>query len=534
MGMNAGDNGGQSIRLDWKIFALKNRIVFYTLNLLFLLPALQKSGSLAGLAAAVVLLIILLVISMRSGGNSEPASAQIPVLLFFDGLILFAWHGEALLAGFHTDQLEQMTWSYMQQRPLCLVLAGIGLLLGLLGLWRRYFWLVSLSGAALGSAVILLFWSSGSLRNFRLFANGEKVIAAFLVCAFIWTLFSRVAQFAAPEKWGLNVFLSILLLCGIAALHLLEPQYVQSLAAGLLGVLLTWKQVAVACVLLLIGCAITAMDKGAEGVSFDFLTLLACALFIFAAKFLSCTYFIGSRLFFLLLPAGMLWCLKNAATDRTTLGLSPLCYMSVQAGILLVCAKALQMGLHLNVALAAVTGWALRLRWIQEKPESFQDFFCRTLIAFFAAEALVWQWRMRFSREGVLLIAVVFAMAMGGLLLTGLPHPEGVRAPGSVRIWVCACAGILCLLSMIPTLWIRAEVRGDESYIEVKALTGAEARKISCCWKDWRGQVIEETELKEPKAVLPVRGDLLTVTAADEKGIRSSRDFWVPVRSSLF
>lgn len=526
MGMKAVDNGGQGINRGGRIGIQTDRIIFYGINLMFLLPALKK-GSPIGLAAAGVLLLALFAVLMYSGRGSEPASGQMTILVFFDALIQLALHYESLLANFHADYPDRMASAYTQ-RPLCIALIGLGAVLGLVGLWLRLFWLVSLSGAVLETAVILSFWSNGSLRDFQLFTNGGKAIAAFWLWAFIWTLLSRVVLFAAPKKWTLHIFLSILLLCIAAALHLLEPRYVRSLVAEPLELLLTWEQVIFICAVLL-GCSLAMAKHGREWAIFDSLTLLACAIFIFAAKYLSCTYFLGSWLFFLLLTGSMLQCLKNTAADNTTLGLRPLSYMILQTAVFFISAKAFQLGLYANVILAVITGLLLWSQRIKKEPEEFQDFFCGTMITFFAAEALAWQWRMRFSGEGMILVAVVFVMTMVVLLLVSLPHPEGLRAPKSMRIWVCACAGILCLLSMVPTLWIQSEVRASESYIEVKALNGAVAAEVSYCWKDWRGQVVEEAELKGSQAVLPVKGYILTVTAVDERGIRSSRDFWYPI-----
>lgn len=532
MERKAVDNGDRGVMPDWERLAQTNRKIFYGLNLLFLLPSLRKIESFIVGAAVGVLLLVLLDVSTRAGKGSEPASAQVTLLIFFDGLIWLALHHEALLMDFYPDFLDRMVLTYMQ-RPICIVLIVIGVVLGLVGLQRRSFWLVSFSGVTLGAAIILSFWSSGSLRNFQLLTNGEKVLKAFMLCAFIWTLFSRIVLYAEPKRWGLNIFLSILLLCGIAALHLLDPLYVRFLATELTDIFLSWGQISFVCVVLL-GAAIAMANNGTGRANFDSLMLLSCAIFIFGAKYISHTYFMCRWLLFLLLVASMIWCLKNTAEDSTTLGFRPLIYMILQTAVFFFMAKALQMGLYANVILAVVTGLALLEQRKQKKPELFQDFFCGILIAFFAAEALAWQWRLRFSREGVILIAVVFIMAMGALLLVGLPHPEGVRAPKSVRIWICACSGILCLLSMIPTLWIQSEVLGSESCIEVKALGGAVVTEVSYCWKNWNGQVLEEAGLKGDKAILSNKGNILTVTAVDERGIRSSRDFWYPVQFQLF
>ncbi len=532
MGTKNADYGVQEIEHSWGISVQTNRKIFFCLNLLFLLPALIKNGSPVGLVAAGVLLSVLFAVSILFNRGIEPASAQITILLFFDGLIQIALRYEALIEGFRPDYFEWLLLTYTH-RPPCVILTGIGVVLGLVGLHRKFFWLTSFSGVALGTAIILLFWSSGGLGNFRFLSDGEKILAVFLLCAFIWTLFSRIVLYVAPKKWGLNIFLSIMLLCGIVVLHLLKPFYVRSLAADLPDALLTWGQVNLVCVVLL-GCALAMANDGTDQANFDSLTLLACAVFIFAAKFLSCSHFMWNWLLFLLLITSMLQCLKNAATDDTTLGLCSWTYMFLQTGVFFFSTKALQMGLYANVILAAVTGLVLWSQRTKRKPENFQDFFCGILITFFVAEALAWQWRMRFSREGVILMAVVFLMAMGVLLLVSLPHPDGFRAPNSVRVCVCACVGILCLLSMVPTLWIQAEVRESKSYIEVRGLNGATAAEVSYCWKDWRGQAIEETELKGQTAVLPIRGNILTITAVDEKGIRSSRDFWYPVQPNLF
>lgn len=535
MGIRTAVNKARNMKRTWRTPLKANRVIFYCVSLLTLLPVMIKEASLIGLVAAGILLIALLVFICLDR-DSEPAGAQMMVLFFFNILVRLALHYDKLTPSFNLNaglnHLKAAALLYLGS-PFCIALTGVGAVLGVIGLWHKSLWLTGFSGAALGTAVILLVWSSGNLVRLQFTPNGMKILAAFLQGVFIWMFLSRIALYAAPGKWWLHMILSILLLCGLAALHLLELTYVWFLSTVLPDTFFAWEKIILACGSLLV-CALVMANGRTERANFDALTALVCAVFIFAVKFLSCTYFAGRWLFLLPLTASMLRCLKNTAADNTTLGLHPLTYMVIQTAVFFSLVKALEMGLYINVILATIAGLALWIQQTKKRTEKLRDFSWGVLITFFAAEAMAWQWRMRFSMEGLLLLAVIFMMAMGVLMLVNSHHPNKVQVPRSVQVCVCACAGILCLISMFPTLWIQADVRDSETYIEVKVFNGSTAAKISYCWKDWRGQAIEEAELQRQNAVLPIKGNILTVTAVDEKGIQGRRNFWYPIWPSPF
>lgn len=511
------------------------KLLYWGVNFLLMFPILIRNISLFGIIGAGAVLMVLLCCMVFFSKTSVPASAYLPLLLFSDICVCACLQYEALVKHFDPGRFVQILELYQQNIP-CAGLAVLGLAVGAAGVWKRPLsWLTGVAGGTVGVSIILLFWSNNRWENLQLYPSGKILLAAFLPAVLVWMLAFEISRLTAPQKLGQNIFWGLLLLCAAAVFLVSEVSYFRPLLPGVSQGLLdlphtvfAWKNVALICIILLMTAAACFRNQE-KGPGVDALVPAILAVLIFSIKFLMSNYFLGCSVLLLAQVFSMLRCLRNESCGKKTLGLPSAVYLAAQAAAFLLAAKAFQYGLYANVLLAVVFGAVLYLQQENLTFKTHGTLLSVVLLTFFVSEALAWQWKIRSSPEGTVILAMILLMSLASLLIISGRHSEQQRTRGSLYICLCACTLLLCLASMRPTISVTVETREREAAISITAQNGQPVKEAAYYWSDYPGQKVEdERTLAQLSAAIPIQGNILTVIAADSSGVRTSRVFWYP------
>lgn len=512
-----------------------SKIFYFLINFLLISPILVKNISLSGMICACGILAIAAFGIIAFSKASVPASGYIPMLFLADFCICVCLRYETLAENFDAMKYAYALQIY-QQSILCGGLAVLGIAIGVAGLMLPALsWLTGVSGGAIGTSVILAFWSNGRLDDFQLHPGAGAVLAVFWAGVLAWTLAFQIAAITAPDQREKNIFAGIVLLAAVLSLLISEYTYLRPILAGLSqkllelpGTLFAWESVLLVCAILLVNAAAIFWTEE-KRIGVDALVLEMCAILIFAVKFLMSSYFMGCSILLLLLVVSMLVCLQMEASGSLTVQASSIAILAAETAGFLFLAKAFQAGLYGNALLAVLLGVALYIQYGKIEREKYEVFFSAAWIVFCVLEALAWLGKMRSSPEGVDILIMVLLMSLAALLVIILPHPDHQHNRRYLLAGLCACTMLLCLASLRPAINISVETQGDKAVISMEAARGGTVTEASYYWRSSPIQEPQgEQRLTQTTAAIPIQGNILTIVAVDSKGERASRVFWYP------
>lgn len=517
-----------------------NKIIIVCINAFMMLPIIIRNYTLLGLGISVALLLISTYIVVLRSDSSLPAGAYYTTLIFFDFFIYIGLQYKILKGGFSTENLSSIFETIFTTK-MCLWLLLLGAIVGFIGLVKHNFtWFTGISAAAFGSAFILSILSNKNIEDLQFVTGGEAFLASFLIAVLFWTVLLEMSTRIVPEKRTINIWLGIILLVSIIALCITEVQYVHSIASDLSSKMLAlpttafaWWKVIVSCIVL-IGCSVAMYDnKHQENqIGIDSFLMIASAIFVFAIKLLMGNYFIYSSLLMLLLVIATFRCLHNELLNKKTCRLNTATFLIVETIVFLLTLHTLKNGYWINAIVTVVFVIIFYSQYERMKAANNKSFLWIAIISVLVVEALAWQWKMRFSVEGVIILATVYIVSVATILILNYPHPGKIVPNRNVNIFVCICVALLCLASVRTTMRVKADVSTENEVVTISVEAKGkrnDVESISCEWIDYRGKTVgNEPILIKSEQAIPVQSDVLRVIANDAKGYRAIYYYWFP------
>lgn len=517
-----------------------NKIIIFCINALMMIPLIVRNYTLIGLGISATILFVSAYIVIFRSDSSLPAGAYLTTLVFFDFYIYMGLQYEVLKASFISENLSYIFETLMEDQ-MCLCLLIFGGIVGFIGLIKREVtWFTGVGAAAFGAAIILSIWSNTNIEDLQFVSGGDTFLAAFLLSVLFWTVLLEISTRVAPEKRTTNIWLGIILLISIIMLCTTEFEFVQSIIGDLSSKMLAlpttafaWWKVVVSCIVL-IGCSVAMYDnKHKENqIGVDSFLMIVSAIFVFAIKLLMENYFIYSSLLMLLLIIVTFRCLHNEILNKKTCRLNTATFLIVETIVFILTLYTLKAGYWINAIVTVTFVIIFYSQYERMKLLKNRNILWITIISCFVVEALAWQWKMRFSIEGIIILATVYIMSVATILILNYPHPDNIIPNKNLKIFVCICVALLCLASVRTTMKANVDVSSDNKFVTISVEAKGEKNdvaSISYQWTDYRGRTVGDNQvLIESGEEIPVQSDVLTVIATDTKGYRATYYYWFP------
>ena len=517
-----------------------NKIIIFCINALVMIPLIVQNYSLIGLGISAAILLISAYIVIFRSESSLPAGAYYTTFVFADFYIYLGLQYEVLKTGFTAENLS-LIFEKLINSPMCLYLLFGGAIVGFIGINKhKVTWLTGVGAAAFGSAIILSNWSNANIENLQFVAGGDAFLAAFLLSVLFWTVLLEMSTCVAPQKRTTNIWLGIILLTSIITLCMTELEFVHSIINDLPSKMLAlpttafaWWKVVVSC-MVLTGCSIAMYDnKHKENqIGVDSFLMIVSAIFVLAIKLLMGNYFIYNALLMLLLIVVTFRCLHNEILNKKTCRLNTANFLIVEAILFIIELYTLKAGYWINAIVTITFVLIFYSQYERMKSSDNKNMLWITIISCFVIEALAWQWKMRFSIEGVLILATVYIMSVATILILNYPHPDKIVPHKNAKIFVCTCVALLCLASVRTTIKVNADVSTDNEVVAISVEPKGkrnDIESVSYQWTDYRGRTVgDEKALIESEQEILVQSDVLKVTATDTAGYRATYYYWFP------
>lgn len=522
-----------------KALVKKNKLIFFALNLVCVLPYIVRHYSHLGAGIAAGILLWMFILTVVQSDVDTPVSRNLPVLGCFDVFILLGLSFQELRIRFAPGGLSLFLGHVGDRRCSLLLLAGLVLCV-LPFKAALAVWLKGLGRTAVGASVLLFFWSDGQLPE-PTFMDGAKAFFAFyLLCAVVWYAMCVTSYTVDQGVLRRNNRLSWLLLGVFCTLCLAETSLVQEMIApvqewllAVPGASLAWWKAVLAAVVLT-GCAIAAYDYDYEYMGADSLMLGSLGGGVLLLRVLLSNYFAFSWLVFLTFLVGVFLCLQNEMQQETTLRLSSPAYLVAQTAALLLAVYLLKRGLWILTVLLGIYGLVFYTTFFGKMETPRRQLF-RWLVTLScpAALALGYIWQTRFVPEACLLLAVIYGVLALAIILLLHPHPGGRTSPEGYQMVVCALMVLLCLMTatrygakahitFLPengTVHIELEARGRDNEIALAVYQ----------WNDLAGKPLSnEARLTAGETEIPIKGEQLTIVVTDTHGARTTVTDWYP------
>ena len=526
--------------LSSKALAMKNKLIFFALNLVCVLPHVAKRYSHWGAGIAAGMLLVLFFLTVLRPGANTPASRNLPFFGLIDAGILLGLFFQDLKLRFTMDNMSSIL-ALAESRPRCIWLVPVGVVLcvlpfkGILAVWMK-----GLGRTAIGASLLLLLGSDGRLPKPTFFVNGgEAFFFFYLLCAVAWYTLCAVSYAVDEDVQRRDYRLSWLLLGVFCTLCLTEtslvwemlgPVQMWLLAVPSVG-LAWWK--AVFAMVVLIGCAVAAYDFDYACMGEDSLVLGTLGGGILLLRVLLSSYFVFSWLVIPVFLVGAFHCLQNEVEQEKTLRLSSPAYLIAQTAALLLAVCLLKRGLWVVATLLVVYG--LVFYTVHGKMGTPRRQLCRWLetLSCPVALALGYIWQARFILSSCFLLAAVYGVLAFVIILLLWPHPSGQSCPDGYKLLVCGAMALLCLMTATrygAKARIAFQPEDGMARIELEA-RGKDNEIVEAAYH-WSGLDGEprsgEIPLSAGETEIPIGGEKLTVVVTDAHGARTTFTDWYP------
>lgn len=506
-----------------------------------MIPIIVRNYTLIGLGTSAVLLLISAYIIIIKSNSNIPAGAYYTTLVFFDFYIYMGLQYKILKSGFALENLPHIFNTFIENH-LCLYLLIFGGIVGFIGLTKhKVTWFTGIGAAAIGSAIILNIWSNSNVKDLQFVAGGDALLATFLLSVLVWTVFLEISVRIVPEKRTTNIWFGVILLASIIMLCTTDYEFIQSvivnnLSSKILALPTTafaWWKVILSCVVL-IGCSIAMYDnKHKENqVGVDSFLMIVSAIFVFAIKLLMENYFVYNAFLMLFLIVATFRCLHNELLNKKTCRLNTVTFLIVETVTFILALYMLKAGYWINTIVTITFVIIFYSQYERMKSSETKNFLWIVIISCLIAETLAWQWKIRFSVEGVIIMATVYVMSVVTILIVNYPHPNKIIPHKNIKIFLCVCVALLCLASIRTTMKAKADVSTDNEVVTISVEAKGKQNNIesiSYGWTDYRGRTIGDKQtLIESGQEIPVLSDVLKIIATDSKGYRAIYYYWFP------
>lgn len=517
----------------------ENKIVLFLINCLLMLPFIIRNHSIIGIVSSLAILLILFFILFKSS-EIIPASAYLPIIIVADVCCYVGVRFELLKLCFDMDALS---YFFQGMGSPCIFLLMIGCALFFVGRTKQTLtWLSGIGGTAIGTAIILHGWSNCDFAALKFYSNGDTLLAILVLSTLLWTILIQFIGMTVPIKRDANNWIGIFLLVGFLVFCIIEQSYTSVMLPKWKIMILNWPhtlfswwRVILATMVLLIGTFLLYTMNGDDGngLSVDTYALILIALSVFSIKFLMINFFSYNWMCFLIMIVGTLWCMKNDYLERPTLQLNSIMYLSAQFIAFLFTIILLKKGLWINVIVTIVFGAVFYTQYVKKKRTSDINSHWVMILLCIVAEAAAWMCKYRFCIEGFSMIVMVLIVAITAMSIINLRHPNSMKAPDSIRITICVCLAILCLLTM-NKFGAKISTKFDsetlKATIEIQPRGKKNEVKSACYyWRDKNGkESSKEVILKNNGETIAIQDEVLTIITIDVNGVQTTSNYWYP------
>ena len=489
----------------------RSRAVFFALNYLAVFPLFLPVLTGPGMAVYLISIALGGYLTVYCPGGDTPACTGLPILLTLDLWAVLAARLPGLLDGFSLPSISS---------PFFLLPAGAGIALSYTIL-REQFWMRALSRTGAAAFLFLAVWDGAVWFPLALLSGG----------ALLWQTARDLTENAAPSLRGRDDILSALVYGPALVLILFEREYLHAalprgfeLARELCAAFLRGPWAVVPPVLLLF-CALASTDRDRAVPRLDVYVLYSFLSF----SLLLLAYAAGPFAHGWILLAAF-WTLfirsaRCAGEGKRYMRLEPGKWLLVQfaafLGAILLIRHGLAGNLLVSVAAAAALYTAAR--------DGVQDgnLFWMILLSSIFSEAAAWLCVRRLCVENLAVLLAAAAASFLTMAVLGIRH--GHPSPVRWRAAVCGLAALACLCLMARH-GVRTSVFFNDGSVRIHLEAREEAdslSRMSYQWKTWGGDRAE-VSFQEEELELPVRGERLVVTAADDHGVQTVLTFWTP------
>lgn len=515
-----------------------NKIMFYIVNLLFVVPYIVKNYSSIGVGVAIALLLFLLFQMLKKDEENLPASVYLPFFVWTDFFIYIGVNHQILKDTFNWNRVTDF---FTYSNDACFWMLGFGVVLLFIGISKvKYSWLFGCGAAFIGTSVILTLWSNCQLDNIVFVPQGEAVLAIFILGTIMWSFVYQICIIESPYKRTLYIWLGLSLLLSVLILNVANYDYLLSISSEIELLLLNlptthfaWWKVILVMVIASIG-AIEMYPTGNKERGVDGLVVFALGDLIFSIKLLMSNYFSYNWILFFILLGCILVCINNESNaKKMTLNFPNSDYLIILSVVFIICVLLLKNGLWINLIIT--TAFLLLFyskKKVFEKNSYHNIFFYLYIIACVLCEAMGWMWKFRSYTNGFIMLGIIFVVTLLGVFIVNMNHPNGVCVKKSVCLSICVCMSILCLLCMNrygTKVDISFQSEKNTSEIVLKARGKNEVESAYYYWSDKSGNLLQEKKvLYEGTQTIPIDGELLTIVVVDSKGITTTVNEWYP------
>lgn len=430
----------------------RNRLVFFSLNLGLVVPFLVRNYSFWGLIGALVITLLSFYLLIVEPRKAAPAASAIPLQLFLDVWFCLAVSYQSLIDNFRTSGLERLFKSARSEWAILLV-AGFAVSFFVPKL-LNVLWLRFIGKTAVGISVIMLLWADGRVYKPTFKSSGEILLAVYLFAALIWFTFCVISCYADPDTYTRNNWLSNFLIVMFVLFCTMENGMAQSVIQqakrfllSMPGETLKWWRV-IFSVFILIGCAIATSNYLNDAVGADALVLSFMASACLILRVLIDNEFSFNWVIFVVFLISSVKCFKNEMRRKKTLRLPTAAYAAVQFAAALISIWLLKAGLWVNLIIVATYTLIFYATTGKKSADTHRVRHWLTVLSAPAAFAIAYIWHVRFSLDMIVLIATVYAVLGGTMVILNWPHPDKLAVPRGYKIAVCAMLTMLCALAM--------------------------------------------------------------------------------------
>lgn len=521
--------------LGTKVRLKRNKLIFFALNLLLVVPRALRLYSPVGLAGTAVILLVMFLLTVYKSDAGRPASRNLPLMGVLDVCIFAVQSYQQLRFMFNPDNIERLLSNLNPSIYLLLMVPTIAV--GIV--FRKILWLGGVGRAAAGAVFILAVFSDGEIPIPHFYGDIKYFFVLYLLCAVGWLILCAIAYYTDPKTLTASMWLSWALLAALFVLCTAATGMVPALAAATRGYImelsrvgLAWWKVLLAAVALAGGC-VAAYDYDNRKMGSDSVVLGAMASGFLLMRILISFYVIFNWILFPVFLAGSLRCLYDEARKAKTLRLIAPVYLPVQLAVLVLADYLMKTGLWMLAILICVYTVVFYATAGKHTTPGYRRFHWLVVLSCPAVLAAGYIWHRCFTLWSLVLIGMMYVVFAFAIVLLEWPHPGNQDSPDTYKWIVCGFMALLCLITLTR---YGAKVRVTFIEEDNSAVITVDARgkdnAVTYAEISWSGLTGESSGRERPllagETILPIEDEKLTIVVTDAYGVTTTVTDWYP------
>lgn len=516
-----------------------NKYVIFGLNSVFTLIYVIRNFAISGIVTYLIATLLMFLVAFKSS-EDIPAVADLPIIILADIIIYLGVRFRELKSMVDIDNL---TSYFSDVDPVFWILFWTGIAVGIVGIVNIQFsWLTGFAGGLIGVSIILMGWSNCNIKNLKFINDGKALLILFVLGNILWTVFLYLIVKTVPSRATSIILIEIILLVIVIAGLTVGNDYIKEclpvwkvIILKLPNTVFAWWKVILSSVVILAGIFMLYLIEGdgGNGLSVDTYALVIIGELILTAKLLMSNYFTYNWLIPILLLLGTLRCMNNDYTSRKTLRLSSIAYLSVQNCVAILMIFLFKKGLWMNVCLSIVFFTVFYVKHSKIRKANHNNSFWVMILLCIVGQTAAWVWRNNFAKDLMILLAVVLGSGILTIIAINLKQPGGRTAPNNLRIIVCVCVTVICLMVLIQNT-TKIHSRTDRASETVTIILDAKGKNNSISsayyyWRDSTGRIMtKEIIIPSNKYKIAIKEEILTIVSKDSYGFVTSKILWYP------